>query len=315
MGAKNKRGQVFGALLLILAALIWGTSFVAQDVGMDYLGPFTFNGIRSLVGCTALLPLLVYRSLLTKRAQKAGRTERRTESKGWTVKEKRPLLRGGILCGLVLCTASNLQQVGIRHSTVGKAGFLTTLYIVIVPLLGLLRGKIPRPVMWVSVAVAMAGIYALSFTGEGEGVSLGDILLLLCAVFYAFHILAVDRYAPKVNGVALSCIQFLISGVITMVLAFLFETPNPGTILSAWFPILYAGVMSSAIAYTLQIIGQRYVNPVAAPVIMSLESVFAVLSGWLVLGQTLQPREWLGCGLVFGAVLLAEYASREKSVK
>ncbi len=286
----------FGSsLLLFLAACIWGVAFVAQSVGMDYMGPCTFNGIRFLIGGTVLLPLVYVR----------------VKKKKNTPEELPPALtlKGGICCGLAICAASLCQQIGIMETTVGKAGFITTLYIIIVPVFGMfLRKKVPGKV-WIAAAVAAVGMYMLCIN-ESFSVSRGDAFVFLCAIIFAVHILVIDFFSPKTDGVALSCIQFYTAGIICTVAAFAVETPTWGQFVSGIVPILYAGVMSCGVAYTLQIIGQKNVEPTVASLILSMESVVSVLAGWVILGQELSSKELAGCVLVFAAVILVQYNGR-----
>lgn len=286
----------FGSsLLLFLAACIWGVAFVAQSVGMDYMGPCTFNGIRFLIGGTVLLPLVYVR----------------VKKKKNTPEELPPALtlKGGICCGLAICAASLCQQIGIMETTVGKAGFITTLYIIIVPVFGMfLRKKVPGKV-WIAAAVAAVGMYMLCIN-ESFSVSRGDAFVFLCAIIFAVHILVIDYFSPKTDGVALSCIQFYTAGIICTAAAFAVETPTWGQFVSGIVPILYAGVMSCGVAYTLQIIGQKNVEPTVASLILSMESVVSVLAGWVILGQELSSKELAGCVLVFAAVILVQYNGR-----
>lgn len=294
-----KKEQLKNSLLLLLTAFIWGVAFVAQSVGGDQVGCFTFNGVRNLIGTLVLLPIIRFLDLQKKKELGEAAF---LEQKG----DKKTLLIGGICCGVMLCIASNFQQFGISHTTVGKAGFITALYIVLVPVLGLFMKKKVGMKIWLGVALSTIGLYLLCMTGERFSLSKGDFLVLICAGFFSLHILIIDHFSPKCDGVRLSCIQFFVCGVLSMAGAFLFETPNVKTILAGWMPILYAGVMSSGVAYTLQIVGQKNLNPTVAALIMSLESVFAVLAGWLLLNQTLSSRELLGCVLMFGAIILAQ---------
>jgi drug/metabolite transporter (DMT)-like permease len=287
--------------LLFLAALIWGSAFVAQAVGMDHLGPFAFNASRSLVGGVALLPVIAIFDRFKS-------PERRQEEKA----NRKTLLLGGICCGVALCVASNLQQVGIQYTTVGKAGFITALYIVIVPILGLFFRRKVGAKLWVSVAIAIVGLYLLCMSGS-LSLGLGDILVLLCALGFSVHIMVIDHFSPMVDGVKLSCIQFFVAGVLSLVVMLFTEgVPAGGDILLSWAPILYAGVLSSGVAYTLQIVGQKGVNPTVASLVLSLESVFSVLSGWIVLHQSMSLRESLGCVLMFAAIILAQLPERTK---
>lgn len=295
--------QFRGALLLTLTALIWGTAFVAQSLGMDHLGPFTFNGVRNFVAALALLPIIFF---LRRRQQ------RPTEQTADPAKSRKTLWLGGVLCGVALAVASSLQQIGIQFTTAGKAGFLTALYIVVVPLLGLFFKKRVGLNIWISVVIAAVGTYLLSIK-ENFTIGTGDLFVILCAVAFSVHILLIDRFSPLVSGVELSCVQFLTCGVLCTVAAFIMEQPNWNDILLSLGPILYTGLMSSGVGYTLQIIGQKDTPPAVASLIMSLESVFAALSGWLILGESMTPKEAVGCVLVFAAVILAQWRQRAAS--
>jgi len=286
MKQKRKRN----CCLLMITAMIWGAAFVAQSIGMDYIGPYTFNAIRFLIGGIVLLPMV----------------KKQTQEKSHG--SKMPLLIGGLCCGMALCMASCLQQMGIVYTTVGKAGFITAMYIVIVPLLRMMMGKKSGWSVWISVFLAVVGLYYLCMT-ESFTIGRGDVYVLLCAGIFSVHILLVDHFSPLVNGVTLSCIQFFVSGGVAAVAAFLWETPDLTSILSAWAPLLYAGVLSSGVGYTLQVIGQKGVDPVIASLILSLESVFSVLAGWIILGQKLSMREWAGCVLMAVAIVLAQCPS------
>ncbi len=288
--------QFRGALLLTLTALIWGTAFVAQSLGMDHLGPFTFNGVRNFVAALALLPVIFF---LRRRKSPAAQP-------GAAGNYRKTLWLGGVLCGVALAVASSLQQIGIQFTTAGKAGFLTALYIVVVPLLGLFFKKRVGLNIWISVVIAAVGTYLLSIK-ENFTIGTGDLFVILCAVAFSVHILLIDRFSPLVSGVELSCVQFLTCGVLCTVAAFIMEQPNWNDILLSLGPILYTGLMSSGVGYTLQIIGQKDTPPAVASLIMSLESVFAALSGWLILGESMSPKEAFGCVLVFAAVILAQW--------
>ncbi|MBQ8039720.1 MAG: DMT family transporter [Lachnospiraceae bacterium] len=292
--------QAISAAELLLTAFIWGVAFVAQSVGMDYIGPFTFNCVRCIIGGIVLIPLII----VLRKTDKTNRDEE--EIKAY----KKNSLIGGICCGICLCTASCFQQFGIMYTTVGKAGFITALYIIIVPILGIFIGKKVAPIVWVSSVIAVIGFYLLSISGQ-VSINKGDILVLICAVLFSFHILVIDYFSPKGEGVTISCIQFLTSGIICGILMFIFENPQITDILAAYLPILYAGIMSCGVAYTLQIIGQKNMDPTIASLILSLESVFSALAGWMILGQGLSAKELLGCGLVFVAVLLAQMPQKK----
>lgn len=291
--------QMKSNAMLLLTAFIWGCAFVAQSVGMDYVGPFTFNSVRSFIGSLVLVPVIF---LMDSLKRKEGMSEEEVRaSRGDT----KTLITGGICCGVVLGVASSLQQFGIMFTTVGKAGFITAMYIVIVPLLGVFIGKKVRPLILFCVALSVAGLYFLCMT-EKLSLGIGDLYVLVCAVVFSVHILVVDHFSPLVDGVRLSAIQFLTAGVLCAVPMLLFEAPNLTGILAAWKPILYAGVLSCGVAYTLQILGQKGADPTVASLLMSLESVFSVLAGWVILGQALSLKELFGCGLMFCAIILAQ---------
>lgn len=297
------RQKLKGNAMLLTSALIWGAAFVAQSVGMQYVGPFTFNGVRSLLGGLVLLPVIMLLDRRSGRRPTLWGTNDRAE--------RSALLRGGVCCGLVLAAASGLQQFGMQHTTVGKAGFITALYIVIVPIFSIFLGRRAGLNIWVSVAIAVGGMYLLCMT-DGFTLGRGDMLVLCGAFMFAVHILVIDRFSPKADPVRLSCVQFWVSGIVGTVCSFIFESPEISSILSAWLPICYAGIMSSGVAYTLQIVAQKNMNPTVASLILSLESVFALLSGWVILGQKLTAREAAGCALVFAAIILAQIPIRKR---
>lgn len=302
------RAKTGAALLLTLAALIWGTAFVAQSLGMEYVGPCAFNAARSFLGSLALLPVIFAGDRL--RAGKSTEEEKRAYA--WS---NPALLAGGALCGLFLSVASLLQQAGLQYTTAGKAGFLTSLYIVIVPVLGIFLGRRGGKRLWLAVALALAGAFLLSVAGEELRLQLGDGLELCCALFFSFHILVIDKFSPKVDCVKLSCVQFLMAGIVSALVALALERDSFtwAALAASWGPLLYTAVLSSGVAYTLQIVGQKRLEPAAASLLMSLESVFAALSGWLILAQPLSAREMLGCGLVFAGVVLAQMPERNQS--
>lgn len=296
--------ELRNSLLLILTALVWGIAFVAQRQGGAAAGPYTFNCIRSFLGAAVLLPVIRFLD------------SRDTDRKPKTGQEKRILWKGGMLCGAVLFVASTFQQMGMYYgTTAGKAGFLTACYILLVPVLGMMFGKKCGWNVWVSIFVAVAGLYFLCLT-TGFSVQLSDVLVLLCAVCFSVHILVIDHFSPLVDGVRMSCIQFLICGILGLVPMIGVEVlHSPGSMQGwaqmfmdwdVWIPILYAGVMSCGVGYTLQIIGQNGINPAIASLLMSLESVFSVLAGMVILHETMTGREILGCVLVFAAVLFAQ---------
>ena len=284
------------ACMLILTAFIWGTAFVAQSVGMDYLGPFTFNGVRNLIGGAALLPCIAF----------LGRGNR-----GNAPGSRKDLIIGGVCCGVLLFAASSLQQIGLVYTTAGKSGFITAFYIVIVPVLGIfLRQKVGWKI-WTAVGIALVGLYFLCIT-EGFSVNMGDFYVFLCALLFSLHILVIDHFAPRVDGVKMSCIQFFVCGLISLIPMFALETPTISGLLAGWFPLFYAGVLSCGVGYTLQIVGQKNVNPTVASLLLSLESCFSVLAGWIILGERLSVREGMGCVLMFAAIILAQLPEKKK---
>lgn len=293
--------KLCGNIMLLITALIWGTAFVAQSEGMRYVGPFTYNAIRTLLGGIVLLPVIVlFRRFGRKLTATAGdKTSMKTT------------VTGGIICGIILFIASSFQQIGISMTTAGKAGFITALYIVIVPLIELVLYRKSSVMVWICVMLAAVGFWLLCIA-EGFRIGKGDWLVLCCAVFFAVHIIVIDHFNSRnADGMLMSCIQFFTAGLLMTAGMFLFETPRLSSIMDAKYTILYAGVMSSGIAYTLQILGQRYTAPAAATLLMSLESVFAALSGWLILHETLSRKEIAGCVMVFAAVILAQLKSHD----
>ena len=305
----NKKLQ--SDIMLLITAVIWGSAFVAQKAGA-VLEPFTYNGIRMLIGGLVLIPVIFAFQKLGKSDETAAKTAEEKEA------EKKVLIKGGLCCGLVLCIASNLQQFGLYFETdAGKAGFITSLYIVIVPILGLLLKKKVRPIIWFCVALGAVGFYLLTMAGKGSGFNLqtGDLFVLLCAVAFSCHIMVVDHFSPKCDGIKLSCIQFLTVGVISIVLMFFFEHPVLADIIDCWLPIMYCGVFSSGVAYTLQVVGQKHAEPTVATLIMSLESVFAVLFGVLLAGESLSLVEGIGCIVIFIAVIIPQLPSKEERLQ
>lgn len=295
-----KKTELTSAFLLFLAAFIWGVAFVAQSVGMDYVGPFTFNGSRFLIGGLVLTPL----AWMRQKKEEAGEAFQ-SFSLAEKRKHRRITLLGGLCCSIALCIASSFQQMGMLYTSVGKAGFITALYIVFVPLMGLFFKKKVAPMVWIGVVLAAGGFYFLCIT-ESFTINYGDVLVFLCAICFTFHILTIDFFVAKADAVALSCIQFWFSGIVCMGIALLKESPNISQMIEAAIPILYAGVLSCGVAYTLQMVGQKNMKPAIASLILSLESVISVLAGMVILKEMLTGRQLLGCVLVFVAVILAQ---------
>ena len=289
---RMNRKSLRGSLLLLLGSVIWGAAFVAQRVGMDHMGPFSFNGIRMLLAAAVMTPV----TLLTER--------KKTPE---TVTDPKDQRRAGLLCGVMLFAASSLQQMGLVTTTAGKAGFITALYVVLVPVAAwLLFRKNPGRIIWLGVALAVVALYFLCIPAEGFTLQGGDLLEFGCAICYTVQILCVDHYAPKVSGVRLARDEFLITGVLSLLIALFTETITWEGIREALIPLLYSGIMSSAVGFTLQIIGQRDTDPTVASLLMCLESVFAVLTGAIVLGEKMTVRETVGCVMMFSAVILAQ---------
>lgn len=288
-----KKNSKRGTALLLLTAIIWGMAFIAQSVAMDNVGPWTFNGTRFIIGGATLLAVMPF--FKDKEADKH---------------DKKILWKGGLLSGVFLSIGATFQQYGVSMTTVGKAGFITALYVVFVPLLSSLFGSKPSKRIWGCVLLSVVGLYFLCMN-ESLHIATGDLLVLICAVFFAIHIVCVGHFSPYTDGIRMSCIQFFTAGVICLIPAILFEKPDMQALTAAAAPILYGGVMSSGAGYTLQVLGQKDVNPSVASLLMSLESVFAVIGGWLVLQQTLSFKELLGCGLTFAAVIISQLPERK----
>lgn len=283
----------------ILAAFIWGTAFVAQSVGADYVEPFTFNAARSIVAALVLaLGLGMFRFLRPQKDKAASTTAERKQA-------RRDLLLGGLCCGTALAVAANLQQLGISLTTAGKASFITALYIVLVPICGLFLHKKVTPMIWLSVAIAVAGLYCICVK-EGFSIIPGDFYVLLCAFCFTAHILSIDHFTQKVGGVELSCVQFFVAAVWSALGMLAFEHPTAAGLQASLWPILYVGVFSSGVAYTLQILAQKDSNPTVVSLLLSLEAVFGALSGAVLLHERMSGREYLGCALMLVAVILAQ---------
>ena len=322
MKAQEKTHKLRNTFFLLLTAMIWGAAFVAQSVSMDYIGPFTFICLRSVIGGLFLIPVIIVLDGIRKKSQNesanAVNSENilhniETEEKQRLSWKNKQLIESGIVCGFFLFFANCFQQTGIQYTTVGKAGFITTFYIIIVPLIGLFFKKYCGILTWIGVVIALAGLYFLCIT-QKLTIQRGDALILCCSVLYAGQILAIDHYNPFVDGVKMSCIQFLTGGVLGAVFMFLFENPSLAMILSAAGPILYTGIMSTGVGYTLQIVGQKGLNPTVAALILSLESVFSALSGYVFLHQVLTIRELIGCVLMFIAIVLAQLPDIRRKV-
>lgn len=326
MKAQVKTHKLRNTFFLFLTAMIWGAAFVAQSVSMDYIGPFTFICLRSVIGGLFLIPVIIVLDGIRRKSQNESANVVSSENTLHNIEmdiekeekqrlswKNKQLIEGGIVCGILLFFANCFQQTGIQYTTVGKAGFITTFYIIIVPLIGLFFKKYCGILTWIGVVIALAGLYFLCIT-QKLTIQRGDALILCCSVLYAGQILAIDHYNPFVDGVKMSCIQFLTGGVLGAVFMFLFENPSVAMILSAAGLILYTGIMSTGVGYTLQIVGQKGLNPTVAALILSLESVFSALSGYVFLHQVLTTRELIGCVLMFIAIVLAQLPDIRRKV-
>ncbi len=283
-----------GSLALLAATVIWGFAFIAQSVGMDLIGPFTFQMVRCLLAVVFLIPCAFVLDL--------GKCSAKQSAEKW---QNPALWKAGMICGCALFVASSLQQIGLVYTDAGKAGFLTAMYIVLVPVLGLFLGrKVPKSAA-ISVGMAVVGLYLLSCVGVSE-VNIGDLCLIGCALAFAVQITCIDHFAADVDGFRMNCIQALTVAMISVPFAFLTETIDIGNLLSCWGPLCFAGMLSMGLAYSLQIVGQKSLEPSTAALIMSLESVFAVLGGWWLLGERMAVHEIIGCCLVFGAVVISQ---------
>lgn len=300
---QNSKNQLVGSVLLLICAFIWGSAFVAQTTGAEHVGPFTFIYLRSFLGGIVLLPVIFFMGKIRKKSP---------AEEAQLKKNRKTLLTGGLACGVALCFASVFQQAGIDKGTdPGKAGFITALYILLVPLSSLFMKKRVRPIIWPCIGASVVALYLLCVT-ESNSVELSDLLVLICAALYTVHILVIDRVSPYVDGVKLSCIQFFVAGIISLVPAVIYEGFDPEAILAAMPSVAYAGIMSSGVAYTLQILGQQKTEPALASMIMSLESVFAVLTSMVVLHLAPTPREAIGCVIMFVAIIVAQLPERKK---
>lgn len=298
MAQKNK-GKFLGPFYCILAAVVWGLSFVAQSEGA-HIGTFTFNGIRMLIGGIVLIPLVIFSFKKENASLPAG------EKKKFPLKD---VIIGGVCCGIPLCIGSNLQQHAFNFIEVGKVGFITALYMVLVPVIGIFLKQKARFNIWIGVAFGVVGLYFLSIPKGDFSIGKGELITIMGAFAFAAHILVIDRFCKKVDNIALSCAQFFVAGILSIICMLIFEEPEFDAVIGAGVPLLYAGVMSCGVAFTAQIFGQKYTEPAVASLLLCLESVFAVLFGWLLLHQTLSTRELFGCLIMFIAIVFTQIPS------
>ncbi len=295
-----KNAKIRQIVFPVLAALIWGTAFVAQSVSTDHVGPFAFNAARSFI---AFAVLLIVSALFDRAKVRRGETPQ--------TGDRKKLIVGGICCGVVLAVAANFQQAGLADTAPGKAGFITALYVVLVPVLGIFLGRRAGVNVWIGAVLVVAGLYLLCVK-EGFSLEPSDLLVLACAFVFALHVMCIDHFAPFVDGIKLSCVQFLTAGIVSLAGALIFETIDLESIIKCIGPILYVGVFSSGVAYTLQILAQRDSDPTVVTILLSLESVFSVLAGAVILGDKLSGREYIGCLIMFAAVILAQISPKRK---
>ncbi|HHY99590.1 MAG TPA: DMT family transporter, partial [Tissierellia bacterium] len=288
-----KSKEIKAVFILLLTAAIWGFAFVAQRVGMEHIGAFTYNGIRFALGSASLLPIIYFSG------KKLNDTEEKPQA------DLKTTIKSGIIAGCILFIAASLQQVGLIYTTAAKAGFITSLYIVLVPILGILLKQKTYPTTWIGAVTATVGLYFLSIN-EDFTIQLGDLLQLIGAFFWAIHIQVIDRFVKKVDAVKLSSAQFATCSVLSLIVAFITEEIVPGQIFLALVPILYGGLMSVGVAYTLQAIGQRHAKPAHAAIAMSMEAVFAAIGGMIILHETMSLRGFLGCALMMAGILITQ---------
>ncbi len=305
--SSNLATSLKGVFILLITAFIWGTSFVAQSLGMEKIQAFTFNGIRSLMGGLFLLPVILIMEISKKNKQNTSLSKYKRKN----IFTKKAL-KYGVILGLIFCVASNFQQFAFYYSTAGKIAFITALYMFFVPIIGLFIKKSVPLLTWLCVAFGFVGLYFLSVTPDQlSNINKGDILALICAFFYAIHILCVEKFSREVDGVLLSCLQFFVGGTISIILMFIFETPVIRNILNAGQPLLYSGIMSCGIAYTLQIVGQKYTEATIASLLMCSESLFAVASSAIILNEYLTRREIIGCAIMLVAIILSQISTAQ----
>lgn len=309
--------------MLVLTSMVWGGSFVAQKSGMELIGPFAFNGIRTIIGGIVLIPLIMVLDRMKSKKQASATAVKADAadsvlSEADKKNEQKLLITGSICCGLALLVAGMLQQIGMMYTTAGKAGFITALYVVLVPIFGRILGKKIRPLIWLCVLASAFGLYLLCMPASGGfgHINKGDLIVLACALCFAVHILLIDYFSPKVDGVRLSCLQFFIAGILCVILMFPldpvlgYDIPSLSQLLDAWIPIVYAGALSCGAGYTMQIVAQADTDPAVASMILCLESVFAVIAGMLILGESLSLREAAGCIIMFAAILAAQLPAK-----
>lgn len=306
MESQNSKTQLKGVLILLLTAIIWGASFVSQSVGAETVEPFTFMAIRTLMGATVLVPFILLRDRISAKKM----TEEQLEERKKT--DKKTIVYGAII-GVFLAIATNLQQYAFNYSTAGKIAFITAMYMFFVPIAGLFMKKRIPLLTWLCIAMGFVGLYCLCFKGGDDfSVNMGDVLTLICAVFFMCQILLIEKFSPECDGIKLSCAEFYTAGLISLVLMLIFDTPQWAGIKHAGLALLYSGIMSCGIAYTLQVVGQKYCEATIASLLMCMESVFAALSAAILIQERLAGREILGCVIMFTAIVVSQLAGLKK---
>lgn len=299
----SKKMRILGPILLVSAAMIWGLSFVAQKQGMEYVEGFTFNGIRSLIGAIVLIPFI-----LVRKAKNPVRLTKQEKKQSFKENAK-----GILIVGTMLCIGSNLQQFAFGYIEPGKVGFITALYMLLVPLISFVLYKKKQPLTtWIGVILGVGGLYMICMGGSSSfALGKGEILALLCSIAFALHIIVIDKFASKVDCIVLSCGQFFVTGVVSCILMFIFEEPNMDNIIQAGIPILYAGIMSCGGAFTFQVIGQKYTEPTLASMLLCLESVFSVIFSFIILKERMTVIEYIGCAVMFTAIIIAQLPAKK----
>lgn len=296
----NNKTQFKGAILLLFTSVIWGSAFVAQSAGIEKIDAFTFNGVRTVIGALFLFIFILIRDAVTGRHLSSEEKELRRRG------NRSALIYGSIL-GVALCAASNFQQFAFYESTPGKIAFITALYMFFVPLIGLFFKKRVSLITWLCIVIGFIGLYFLCIDpAQSFSINRGDVLAFICAILFSVQILLVEKFAPLGDGIKISCVEFAVSGVLSCILMFIFERPVASDIVSSWLPILYAGILSTSVAYTLQVIGQKYCEATIASLMMCTESVFAVIAAAIILHQFPTRRERAGCIIMFAAIIISQ---------
>lgn len=306
------REKLIGNMLLLFTSIIWGSAFVAQRVGMDFVDPFTFNGARFALSALVLLPVMGIMRSRNGKNKKIEQVKETEAALAETAEQKRTMIKAGMICGSILFCGSTLQQFGLVFTTAGKAGFITALYILLVPIFSLAIKHRPGLKCWIGVAFGATGLYLLCIT-ESFTIAPGDLIVLVGAGFWALHLLVIDYFLPRItDAIKLSFLQFAVCAVFSLIAALIFEEISIQGLMQAAIPILYAGILSGGVGFTLQIVGQRHTNPTVASLLLSMEAVFGALFGFLILREIMTQRELLGCVLMFSAIIISQLPDKKK---